>query len=234
LPKKEQASTCTELPLVEDDVLEAAGPVACEARGALLCETFDAPLGAEYSTWHGDAPIASLQDCLVAQGAGALRYRSAAFDYSQTRMRLASPVAGGPLYARFYAYFPAELTIPEYLALFELWTVEDGPEDKISVDAIGDNQFEVNVAGTTAFSAPGALMRDRWLCIELALDLTPTNGSLSLSIDGTKVIERAGTATFPATPYSVAVIESVPSEGALDVEVAFDELIVATEPIGCP
>jgi hypothetical protein len=234
LPKADQPTACTELALADDADLEAAGAVTCDAPGALLCESFDAPLASEYSTWYGDAPIASLQDCLVAKGAGALRYQSAGFDYSQTRMRLASPVSEGPLYARFYAYFPADLTIPEYLALFELWTVDDGPKDKISVDAIGNNQFEINVAGTAAVSAEGVLTRNRWLCIELALDLSPSNGSLSLSIDGETVVEKAGNASFPAAPYSVAVIESVPSEEAQGVELAFDELIVATEPIGCP
>jgi hypothetical protein len=218
---------------VADEELVTLPSTSCDAGGALLCESFDAPFTSEYSTWYGEAQIATIQDCLVNQGAGALRYKSSGFGYAQTRMRLSSSVAEGPLHARFYAYFPSEMTIPKYLALFELWTIDDSPNEKIGVDALGDNQLEFNVAGTASSSAVGVLKRDRWLCIELGLDLSADSVAISLSVDGETVITADSVATSLSGPFSVAVVESVPSEESLGVEHVFDELVIATEPIGC-
>jgi hypothetical protein len=235
LPELVDASSCTELAVPAVAELSAAAAPACDVPGALLCESFDAPLPPEYATWYSGAVAASIEDCRVHRGAGALRYQSDAFGYVQTRMRLSAPVSSGPLYARFYAYVPSSVTIPDYLAMFELWCEDASSEGKISVEAIPDDVFELYLTpnGTAHAASAGSLVRDQWICIELALEVAPQGGSASLSVDGTVIIEQTDVVTLPASPISVAVIEALPSEDAAGVDLTIDDLVVASQPIGC-
>ena len=232
-PEADAAKTCTVLPMAVDAELGMTES-SCTTPEALLCESFDAPLPQGYSTWYGDEEIAAVQNCEVARGAGALRVQSGEFGYSQTRMLLASPVTAGALHVRFFGYFAEGFTIPEYLGLFELWTNENGPP-KIGLDAHGNDQLGVNLSPFSSVlkSAPGVIRRGQWLCIELALDIRTEGGSVTLSVDGTSVIEETGLVTSPGEAFSVAVIEALPAEDATGIDVAFDALVVALEPIGC-
>lgn len=236
LPIDADSGTCTEVPIVPDADLSAATNAACDIPGALLCETFDSPLPPEYSTWHSGAIAASIQDCLVHRGDGALRCRSDAGGYVQTRMRLPAPVSSGPLHARFFAYIPSTLTIPDYLAMFELWHDDLGGDGKISVEAIDNGALEVYLTPNgSAHATPGnAVRRDEWMCIELFLDVAAAGGRMSLSLNGTPVIEQGDVVTLPASPLSLAVFECLPSDEASSIDLAIDDLVIGTQPIGCP
>jgi len=235
LPSSPDAGTCSEFAIASDSDLSATPTPVCDVPGALLCENFDAPLPAEDSTWNSGAISAAIESCRVHQGAGAIAYQTPTFGYSQTRMRLAQPVSSGLLAARFYAYIPAQVTIPDYLALFELWDQDTGSSGKISVEAKPSDVFEVQVSpnGTTQRSAAGALLRDQWLCLTLTLDLA-SSGSISLAVNGSSVIEQPSTVTLLPGPISVAVVEGLPSTDATGIELSIDDLVVATQPLACP
>jgi len=235
LPKPPDAGTCSEFPISHDGALSATPTPVCDVPGALLCETFDAPLPAEDSTWISEDMSATIENCRAEQGAGAIHYQTQASGTSQTRMRLAQTVSSGLLAARFYAYIPARVTIPEYLALFELWDQDAGMSGKISVEAKPDDVLEVQVSpnGATHPSLAGALLRDQWQCLTLTVDLGST-GSISLSVNGSSVIERPSAVTLLPGPISVAVVEALPSTDATGIDLAIDDLVVATQPLACP
>lgn len=226
-------NSCTVLPITGDDELQPV-EYTCATPDALLCESFDAPLPEAYSTWYGDEITGSIQDCEVARGAGALRLQSSSFGFSQTRMFLPSPISEGELHVRLFAYFGGTFEMPQYTGLFELWTTDSGPP-KIGLDAIGNDQIEVNFSpfSSVFVSSNGVLRRNEWLCLELALELRADSGSVSLSIDGVPVIEESGVVTYPGEPFTVAVIEALPAPDSTGVDVALDELVIATAPIGC-
>jgi len=236
LPGAPNAGTCSEFPIPADPDLAQGTGAPCDVAGALLCEAFDAPLSAEHSTWYSGSMSAAIEDCRVQRGAGAIRYQARAFGYSQTRMRLATSVSAGPLFARFYAYIPSGVTIPDYLAFFELWSEDASSDGKISIEAKPDDALEIYLTpnGTTHVSAAGALLRDEWMCLTLALDVAPQGGSVALSVNGTPVNQQGGVVTLPPNPISVAVVEGLPSEDGTDVDLTIDELVVGTESIACP
>ncbi len=145
-------------------------------------------------------------------------------------------MSAGPLFARFYAYIPSQVTITDYLGLFELWCQDASGDGKISVEAKPNDTLEIYLMpdGTAHTSAPGALLRDQWMCITLALEVAAEGGSASLSVDGIQVIERSGVVTLPPSPISVAVVEALPSEGDARVDLTIDDLVVGVQPIPCP
>lgn len=236
LPPPPGAQQCAEYRIATGSDVSATAAPACELPGALLCQSFDAPLPEEDGTWQSGDMSAALTSCLVHEGAGALHYRANAFGYSQTRMRLAQSVSSGLLAARFYLYIPSQVVIPEYLAMFELWDEDMGSPGKISVEAKPEDRLEVQVSpdGAAHRSDSGALLRDRWMCLSLTLDVAADNGSLSLAVDGSVVIERTGVVTALGNPISIAVVEGLPSSEATGIDLTIDDLVVATELLACP
>jgi hypothetical protein len=225
---------CTDLPIPSGGTL-ATPPAPTCVPGALLCESFDAPLPAGDSVCYSGSTTGSIEDCLVHQGAGAIRFQTdTTGGYGQAFMRLSTPVAAGPLYARFYAYVPSSVTVPSWFLMLELWNQDASSDGKISVEVITNDAFEISLAPNNSNhpAAANSLVRDQWMCIELALDVAATGGTASLSVNGTTVINQTGVVTLPPNPISVVVVESMTST-ATPVDLAIDDLVVATQPIGC-
>lgn len=231
-------SECVQVTVEPDADLGDAVTATCNQEAALACESFDQPFPAEYSTWTEGVMTAVLQDCDAHLGAGAIHYSSDAPGQVQTRIRLASSVSSGPLYARFFAKVGADMVLPEQLQLLEFWDREESTvPDRIAVflSADGAPRVYVGASGTTVEpTAPTPLPRDTWLCFELSLDVDDQAGRAELSVDGTSLLSASGFDSGPEYPISVAVIEAQPSTNAQGVDVSLDDLVVATAPIGCP
>jgi len=230
-------STCSEFTLEADTELGDAIAPSCDQSGALVCESFDRPFPAEYSTWLDEAMSAAIQDCEVFAGDGALHYESTAAGQSQTRIRLPAPVSSGPLHARFFVRLPAATVLPEQLQLLELWET-DGTSvpGRVAVFLGADGVPRVYVGASDTTLSPSSaepLARDTWACLELVLDVQADSGSASLSVDGAEVLSGSGFSTQPAEPISVVVVEGQPTTDTVGVALYLDELVVATDPIGC-
>lgn len=233
------AGGCTALSLTVGGPLGGAAPSSCSLPGAVICESFDSVLPLEYSTWQETPGSAWLTDCVPFAGTGALHLLSPAGGHSQTRMRLPEPRGSGALHARFYFQVLGTAQLPEQSIVFEFWDREDAADGgQTSVILSADGRLAAFAAAgghSLTASEMEPLVRDQWYCIELGGVIDDANGSLTLSVDGQPVIDATNLDTLPANPISLAVVEAQPQAGssgtALDVLV--DELVVATEPIGC-
>jgi hypothetical protein len=230
---------CVEAPLTTGTALGETVAVSCGVPGALLCEDFEGPLPQEYSTWRDGEASAGLQECEARGGSASLRFTSVDDGYTQTRMRLPTPVSTGAIYVRFYLRVETGGVFPEQLILLELWDQEEGlVEDRTTLYLISEERLEVFVgAGNHTLQAPlsTTLTRDEWHCIELGMELSDTLGTVGVRVEDEQVIEGATLDTLPSDPLSVAVLESLPKEGSQSTKVTFflDDFVVATEPIGC-
>jgi hypothetical protein len=154
-------------------------------------------------------------------------------------MRLPIPVASGALHARFYVRVQDGGVLPEQLILFEFWDQEEGQiDDRTTIYLNADEQLEIYLGpGPQTLQADmGApLTRGEWHCVELGMELSDTAGIVVMNVEGAPVIEVTDVDTLPSDPVSVAVLEGVPTEGSQGTTVTFfvDDLVVATEPIGC-
>jgi len=191
------------------------------------------PLSEQYAVSEVDGMATAIQDCRVHSGSGAIRFTSEAAGKSQVQMPLLSPVNGGALYARWYAFLPSGLSMSQYLIMLELW-----PGDwaqRVTVEGVGDDRLEVyqGTTGATLVSAAGTFPRDRWVCLELGLELSATAGAASLSADGVQLVAQSSLANLPSSPIDEVVLSAVPYTDAVGVDLTLDDLVVGTEPIGC-
>jgi len=232
-----EPDSCNVLPLTTDDELQSTQTVDCNP-GALICEDFEGPFPSEYSTWLSslsEEPAGALQDCDVLSGQGALQVESANDDWWQTRVELPAPLESGEVHARLYAKVSSADVLPSYLIFFELWNSPEVTDEKISVELSAEQGLRLTLGtnGTLHESEPESFPLDQWVCVELALNLD-SMGSARLSIDGAAQIDEAGINTLPLeTPFFIVTFGGVPSEEVTGFEILLDDLVVATEPIGC-
>ncbi len=229
---------CRELPLrISAELGDAA--LACDRPGALVCESFDEPLPDTTSTWLENDAEGALQECVTQGGAGALVERTVDDGRIQTRFRLPEPVASGTLHVRFYLRIGSSSVLPEQTTVFELWDQEEAPSNQTSLVLTREGDLAAYIspgAHVLASAAPAPLPRDTWLCIELADQLGSGDGSFTVSVDGTAVLGAPNLVTMHPNPLIVAVLQSQPTLGSVGsaTELFFDELVIGSEPIGCP
>ena len=232
-----QDSECVAFELPADPELGEAIVASCEDDAALVCESFDDVLAEEYSTWFEGEMTASIQDCDVFSGAGALHYQSAAPGQAQTRIRLPSPVGSGALHARIYLKLAGQMALPEQLQVLELWDREESDVPgriALFLRADGVPAVFVGASNTTVLPEDSApLPRDTWICLELALDIDEANGAVTLLQAGQEILGGSGFATRPEQELSVVVVEGQPTADTEGVDFFVDELGVSTDPIGC-
>jgi len=235
LPAEE--TDCTSFEVLGDPDLGAALPPSCADGEALVCESFDDFLAEEYSTWFEGEMAASIQDCEVQSGAGALHYQSGAAGQAQTRMRLPVPIGSGALHARLYLKLDADMVLPEQLQLLEFWDREESEvPGRIALYLTADGEPALFVGASSTTLAPEnstPLARDTWICLELALDIDPADGGAALLLDGQEVLAGSAFATRPEEALSVVVVEAQPTTDTEGVNLFVDELVVSTAPIGC-
>jgi hypothetical protein len=232
-----QDAECVAFDVLADPDLGAAVSPSCENEAALVCESFDDGLPEEYSTWVEGEMTASIQDCDVFAGAGAMRYQSEAPGQAQTRVRLPSAIGAGSLHARIYLKLDGQMTLPEQLQVLEFWDREESDVPgriALFLTADGVPAVFVGASSTTLMpTSPAPLGRDTWICLELALDLDPADGSATLLQAGREILSGGGFATRPEEAISVVVVEGQPTMDTEGVNLFVDELVVSTGPIGC-
>ncbi len=233
------ANECLVALIPQESQLGETQPLTCATEDALLCEDFDGLLSEAYSTWGDGESTAGLTECQSAQGNGSLRIDAIDGGYTQTRMRLLSPVSGGELHARLFLRVDEASTFPDQLIFLEFWDQDEGMvDDRTTVYLNQDQVLEIYLGGpnlTLQASTPVPFDLGAWHCLELGMSLDDSAGTVSLSVDGASVVEATDVDTLPSDPISVAVLEGVPTVGSQDTHVTLylDDLVVGTAPIGC-
>lgn len=234
-----ESDVCSVATVSQESGLGEAEPVVCENAGALLCEGFEGRLPEAYSTWGDGESSTGLSECLAQQGSGALRIDAIDDGYTQTRMRLETPVSTGEIHARFYLRVEEGSTFPDQLIVFELWDQEEGNVAERTTVYLNQEQVLEVYLGAANLTLPAdpmePLQLDVWNCVELKMSLDDAAGMVSLSLAGTPIASATEVDTMPSDPISVVVLEGVPTQGSQNTKatVYFDDLIVGTAAIGC-
>jgi hypothetical protein len=149
-------------------------------------------------------------------------------------MLLAQQIQAGPLYLRLRVYLPSGGDPGHNAALFALRPgdayTDEGKVVRLRND--GGIALQLVLSEGSIPSAPDALPRDEWACVELELDVA-TSGTARISVGGTEVLSTTGETLPPSGPLTTVVVFGGVGDAAAPLDVAVDDLIVATSPIGC-
>jgi len=220
------------------------GAFTCPAD-AIFCEDFESTLDA----WNKDeqqGATCAATNTRPHRGAKSLRalapFDSAAFamNANQNQCYLEHPLplqTSGVLAIRAYVY----LVGAGQTGGFSLpWLRDPTPTGCAAgtlVSGTSDGKWQVLSYSGTGYHELDSLdapVFDRWLCIEWVLDLR-ANGHVKMSVDGALVIDKDEVLadSNPFCGYRALDVGIVGHRSSGEVEAYWDDIVVASHPIGC-
>jgi hypothetical protein len=210
-------------------------------RAVLFCDDFEqglpsGPPGA-YRLHRERGGVADLSLARAHRGRAALHAGTPAETALAFGWRtVAPPVSSGGLHARAFVYLP-RFAVSRFVGLLELRRADDWTgTQKISVDLVqGDAlQLSIRTADRTLVGPAAAFPRERWVCLELAIDVSeaPGAGSVEARVDGAPVVRSPlGLDTRPTDGYGDFLFGLVGADAG--GEVWMDDVVLDDVPIGC-
>ena len=145
-----------------------------------------------------------------------------------------TPLFSGPLYFRGYFYIP-ETPVPNFDWTLMAFQETVSPYDGISVRIEGDALvIHAPLPGNGARArATQPFPTERWMCIQVAIDINASAGSVQVHVDGELHAEMLNRPTAVASGFGM-MFKGIGWGGAGDpIVVYMDETIVDTSPIPC-
>jgi hypothetical protein len=150
---------------------------------------------------------------------------------AEVRAALPSPTTSGQLYARAWVRVPEGAVT----GTFKVLALNGGMAPGLDFNLLPGGVLDIYSQITTGFWRSGrdAYPTNEWFCLEVAVDVSDTFGSVSLSVGGARAFS-APTDTLPEGGVAQAVygfaFGSVEQTGG---EVFIDDVVVDDKPIGC-
>jgi hypothetical protein len=208
----------------------AALATTCGTAPSLVCDGFESGSLGAWRSEIGGGNVALVADAY--RGVGALRATAGAGGYAYLAVDLA-PMSSGEVHVRSYVRIPAgpAIDVAEMAQLFRVGRESDGGHVHVLADS-SDQPGVWPEAGI--YSATTPLVRDRWLCMTLAVQLG-ASGGFELAFDGVPYVTQSG---IPLTSgsagfdeFSVGVVSTGSGQAQLAIDV--DEVSVSRTARAC-
>ena len=217
-------------------------PSACGGtlESRLFCDGFDVPSLFPWSTSTSGLAEVRYSTARVYRGEGSLQAEVFSGSARNTNAGVLIPgtVSSGSLFGRAYVYLPSGQSF-EYLQFF-MFTEDRPPYGAVDLALTAGPNFEVQSRVASGVQetreSTTVLPTDRWLCLQMAIDVSPTSGSVQVFVDGTPLVALLDVPTLPAAGFealAVGVNFASPGQAAANLfldEVAFDLASIPCDP----
>lgn len=140
----------------------------------------------------------------------------------------------GSLNVRTYLRVESGAPIGTFLVMMELNNaMATMGQEKVSADLSTADNWSIGAPFSGGTVSTTAAPRDRWLCVELRVVVSATAGEMHLLVDGTEVSANTGVNTLIPSGFQELILSATLSNTDPATIVDFDDLVVATIPIGC-
>jgi hypothetical protein len=210
----------------------------CDAHpDALVCSGFERPGFPDWTTTSivGQATVAQTT-AQTYDGNGALVASSTAKESTAVVLDEFPPITSGDLYLRVHLYVPADLPTDTMNFLFVGDYATPDPFKGIDFNLLdGAPQiYSPESAVQRSTSTTVVIPRDRWFCMQVAIGLSATDGTLRLDVDGVNALDLQKLHSLPAAGVHLlrAGIDWS-SEQDAPFSIYMDDLVLDTTPIAC-
>lgn len=219
---------------------QTGGATACALGGYLLCDGFEGDSGSTFTGWtNATSANGTLEAVSTPVCRGNTALKAHAVGGSQHAHVDRNLAFGAAAYLRTFLYIPSttDWTTLSYANAYELGDRAGGGTVNVRY---GGSPGKIYIQRSFAANRPevGSLPRDRWICVEMYVAFSTTNGRITLWIDETQVDDISGTPTLnpvgSASPTFLAVGENgTLASGTLTADVFYDEVVLSGVRIGC-
>lgn len=201
---------------------------------ALFCDGFEGPREETWDYVIEDNGTVAATTTRAFRGANALEVATdtiSAYKAARWGVFFPNEISTGDLHLRAYYWIDGAVTWDEQASIVSSgYSVDPYPSTYLR---LGPGEFVLQVdQGTFPFN--GDLPRNRWVCVELHIDVDAANGSVDLAVDGVQQFATSGIDTLPGAGYSAmdfGIHYATPNQTAIRLWI--DEVIADTSPIGC-
>jgi hypothetical protein len=206
------------------------GPAGCAGPATLFCDGFEDPALGAWSSSNGDVQHITTGSHT---GTGALRATADGAAGDASTSADLTPIAAGGLHARGWFYLPSGYPIQK----FNMLELRGDASGAIALVDQGElNGYIASPPAHTLYSGI-TLPRDQWFCVvlDLVVGYTTTNGTMSLSLDGTQVGGMASINTMASGGSYRSISAGMPyvDPGQQLGTVLVDDVKVMTQPVFC-
>lgn len=207
-------------------------PTICDEVDSLFCADFEGSNVLEGWSFEIDDSTGAVErtEVPVFRGAGAMHaYVTVAGASARAGVNI-TPVASGNLHLRFYAFVPAAVALQETAVI----TLNNAtpPYYQIGLILSADNPLVFASQTGDAWRGPVAFPRDRWVCVEMEVGVSETDGRVVVRVDGDPQIGVMTADTLPGTGIEQLTagvqgygMQTEPTEIYLDEIVLSDALV---------
>jgi hypothetical protein len=151
------------------------------------------------------------------------------------RATLSIPLADGDrFHLRAHLFVASDFELVD-LAVFHLGA--PGTDVGLNVDIQADARYEVFFpeSDESVRSEPGTLLKDEWVCLELAVVVSDTAGEATLRVDGSQLAMAQGVDTRPPGGIELFTLGIDWSQSGQEAaNVWLDDVVLDDEPLPCP
>lgn len=207
-----------------------AGAFLCTARkDALACWDYDRPDAPLPGSAGGTTAVRDTTMFVAGSASMRLTADGRRSGVIASDASLAAAVTSGSLYLRAFFRLPASIVIRDWVVLLEAKSGSSG----VSLQLSPDDTMSLHASSATAVGGLAKVPRDRWFCVELAIDVDPTAGRARLSVDGTMILQHTGIDTQFGRGLNFVRGGLVLGPQNTLFELSVDEFLVSRTPIGC-
>lgn len=208
-------------------------PLDCDAPTVLVCEDFETD--GFSPQWTGGAVGRTQADAHSGAFAGEISVDPD--EREQLQLQVDPPISEGLLALRAFVRLPETPVVTDWVILYELFGRMNAGAERYSLDftQMYGLQYVALPGVMSGPPNPGAIPPNVWVCVELRIQISDTEGSLEVRVNDVVV------------DGSDVPVDTLPVDGFANIEVGglgsprhteaypflIDDVVVATVPIGC-
>lgn len=208
-------------------------PLNCSSDSVLLCEDFE--MDGFAPEWTGGSVGRTSSDAHTGMFAGEVSVTPD--ERQQLNFDIDPPLAEGTLAVRSFVWVPAAPMVEEWIIFHELSGQMNAGTERYSLDLKSMYGLQyVALPGTMSGPPnPSAIPPETWACVELRIQISDTVGNIEIRVNDVVVDSNdVPIDTLPVDGFANVNVGGVASNAEADpYSFLFDDLVIATEPIGC-
>lgn len=201
---------------------------------ALFCDGFEDPAFSRWSYAVVTNGTVTRSTTRVHSGAGSLRATTSLSEehsFARYGVRVFDHQKSGEVWLRYYYYLPSSSDVDATFSSGLIAEIEP-PYFGISL-LIRPDGLDLST-GSTFIRSTNVFPRDRWVCVELHVQIDAVAGIAEAYLDGSRLVRSSAMKTLPSNGYTnidVGVHYTNPGQGP--VEVFVDDVAAGDQRVGC-
>ena len=201
----------------------------CSRPEVIICDDFEA--GVPAAGWMIDSEASTELGVVPGGARGSAFALQVSIPGGGNTARLIvspTPISVGRFYLRAWLRIPAGPPLTSWAVLMEVDRAALSASEKVSLDLTPADRFQVWAPSAQVMTIDGVVTRDVWRCVELDVTFGGDGDVAQARVDGVPILDATGAIRVSFDRIMMGVLADTDP-----LTVFFDDVLIATTPLGC-